>query len=60
MDPFERALPRLQRAHRLMYEVAVVCADDEMISSLREAMVSNRDAQARLRAIELRVRDVRR
>jgi hypothetical protein len=58
MDVFDQAGPRLREAHKLMHEVAQVCADDHMIDFLNEAMEANRDAQTWLTLLELHARSV--
>lgn len=60
MRGFEPALPRLQEAHRLMWEVREVCGDDAMRQSLAVSMDANQDAQARVNAIAREAREVHR
>lgn len=49
MDP---AMPLLRQAHRLMWKVKQLCADDEMMALLSISLEKNREAQSRLVRIE--------
>jgi hypothetical protein len=58
VDAHERALPRLEKAHHLMWEVREKCNDESMREYLLDAMRALRKSQRRLKNIESEARRV--